>query len=127
MLKRSLLKRSLPKRSWFKSSLLKKSLIMIILFSFILIYVASCKSMIKHMNQRRELDLKIINEAEKKREYYIHRDIKTTYFYIGQNEPLGSGVLDNRSSAWTRNWVKAYGDIDNPTKRNAAKPNMLYK
>jgi hypothetical protein len=31
-------------------------------------------------------------------------------------------MLDNRSSAWTENWVKAYGNIDNPLKRDGYFP-----
>jgi len=54
--------------------------------------------------------------------YPIHKRIKTTFFYIGENDIYKSGVIDNGSSAWTENWVKAYGGIDFPDKRDGYFP-----
>lgn len=54
--------------------------------------------------------------------YPIHKRIKTTFFYIGEKDIYKSGVIDNGSSAWTENWVKAYGGIDFPDKRDGYFP-----
>ena len=54
--------------------------------------------------------------------YHLHKKIKTTYFYIGEKDIYKSGVIDNGSSAWTKDWVKAYGGIDYPDKRNGYFP-----
>ena len=54
--------------------------------------------------------------------YYLHKKIKTTYFYIGEKDVCKSGVIDNGSSAWTKNWIKAYGGIDYPNKRKGLIP-----
>jgi hypothetical protein len=102
--------------------MIRRSLIKLLLFSSILIGVASCKSMVKSRIQRREPEPKVTSKAKKQKEYHFHRDIKTTSFYIGQHEPSDSGMLDNRSSAWTGNWVKAYGSIDRPAKRDGYFP-----
>ena len=60
-------------------------------------------------------------EAQKNR-YFLHKHIKTTYFYIGEKDSSKSGVIDNGSSAWTSDWVKAYGGIDYPDRRNGYFP-----
>lgn len=59
---------------------------------------------------------------ERKNAYVTHRDVRTTYFYVGQYERAGGYHLANRSSAWTENWVEAYGGVDKPHQRNGYLP-----
>ncbi len=61
-------------------------------------------------------------KKHKKIVYYLHKHIKTTYFYVGEKDLYRTGVIDNGSSAWTADWVSAYGGIDLPDKRKGFFP-----
>ena len=54
--------------------------------------------------------------------YPLHRNIRTTYFYVGQHERSGGHLLDNRSSAWTGDWVGSFGGVDFPHRREGYHP-----
>ena len=61
-------------------------------------------------------------EVSNRQNYYLHKKIKTTYFFIGEKDIYKTGVIDNGSSAWTKNWIDAYGGFDNPDGRNGYFP-----
>lgn len=46
-----------------------------------------------------------------------HRDITTTVFWVGEGAGEANRYIHNRSSAWTADWVGAYGGVDDPGKR----------
>jgi len=94
----------------------------ILCISIMLLVISACKSMAKTGGEQKDRGAKR-HKAEKGRsEYYLHRDIMTTYFYVGEHEPTRSGILDNRSSSWTGNWVGSFGDVDHPEKRDGYFP-----
>ena len=78
----------------------------------ILFCIASCKSMVKIAS-----DKSPAGSEDTINDYFLHRDIMTTYFYVGEYALTDSRVIDNRSSAWTANWIEFYGNIDSPEKR----------
>jgi len=95
-------------------------------FIFVFLFTFSCR----HMNRLPQTlekksspeNRKVENKKPEKIEYPVHHNIKATLFYIGQKDITRSGVLDNGSSAWTSDWVGAYGGIDYPFKRNGHFP-----
>ncbi|MFW6138277.1 MAG: hypothetical protein ACOC7U_03800 [Spirochaetota bacterium] len=96
----------------------------------VLMVVVSCRSLVKTTQQKpSQSPSKLPGPGEDNKrvpEYYVHRDIKTTYFYIGQHDVTRSGVLDNGSSAWTEHWIESYGGVDHPDKRNGYFPADFY-
>lgn len=50
-------------------------------------------------------------------EYPLHTDITATVFWVGEGADSSNDYIHNRSSAWTGDWVKAYGGVDNPEER----------
>lgn len=60
--------------------------------------------------------------SEWKKTFYLHKDITSTIFWIGELNVTLSGKLDNRKSAWDVHWQKKFGGIDNPKYRNGYFP-----
>lgn len=90
-----------------------------ILISFCIVF---CKCMAKTINER---NLKTGGRFDRKggeTGYFLHEDITATYFYVGEYKITDRLILDNRSSAWTGNWVGSYGTVDHPEKRNGYFP-----
>ena len=94
----------------------------ILCISIMLLVISACKSMAKTGSEEKDRGAKRHKAESGRREYYLHRDIMTTYFYVGEHEPTRRGILDNRSSAWTGNWVGSFGDVDHPEKRDGYFP-----
>lgn len=46
-----------------------------------------------------------------------HKDIIATVFWVGENETQDNDFIHNRSSAWMRDWVSAFGGVDYPEDR----------
>lgn len=62
-------------------------------------------------------------EAEKaNNSYYLHKDIITTFFWVGEGESEDNGGISNVPSAWDENWAKHFGGEDDPKKRNGYFP-----
>jgi len=100
--------------------------IVILLISF---FFNSCRTSLeltedKSTGTEKQIDNKKISQTNIpiKLKYYLHKKIKTTYFFIGEKDIYKSGVIDNGSSAWTKYWIKTYGGIDNPDRRNGYFP-----
>ena len=74
------------------------------------------------ISEEKNKNLPTRNKPKPHNIYPLHRHIKTTYFYIGEKSGYRSGVIDNGSSAWTKDWVKAYGGVDDPRKRDGYFP-----
>ena len=55
-------------------------------------------------------------------QYPIHRDITTTFFWAGEEAGADNKNISNLPSAWDEQWVKHFGGIDDPNKRNAFFP-----
>jgi len=43
-------------------------------------------------------------------------NIVTTVFYVGEYKKSRVGLLNNRSSAWIKSWVKSFGGVDHPAR-----------
>ena len=54
--------------------------------------------------------------------YPIHKNIWTTYFWIGEDASGENSWVSNHHSAWDEDWVNHYGGIDNPDCRNGYFP-----
>ena len=94
----------------------------IVFVLFVLIAMTVPKSMAKTGDGYQNNGKKKSKSVREKEEYYLHKDIMATYFYVGEHEATKFGLLDNRSSAWTEDWIEAYGDIDHPEKRKGYFP-----
>lgn len=53
-------------------------------------------------------------EEPKTNKYPLHKNIWTTYFYIGEPESEDNGYISNVHSAWDERWVEHFGGIDDP-------------
>jgi hypothetical protein len=56
------------------------------------------------------------------KEYFVHKNISVTLFWIGEDASDDNKEISNNSSAWDDYWVKHYGGTDNPEKRNGYLP-----
>ena len=50
--------------------------------------------------------------------YLIHKNISTTYFWAGEEAGKDNKNISNLPSAWDEQWVKHFGGVDDPNKRN---------
>ncbi|MCC7519464.1 MAG: hypothetical protein IT578_09795 [Verrucomicrobiae bacterium] len=73
------------------------------------------KSLEQTLEQESEL-LKIIQEAP------VHKNIRTTVFWVGERARPRSGWSDNLASAWDRRWKESYGGLDSPVYRKGYRP-----
>jgi hypothetical protein len=58
----------------------------------------------------------------KKSEYPLHKGITATYFWAGEEAGEDNKNISNLPSAWDEEWVKHFGGVDNPKKRNGFFP-----
>lgn len=56
-------------------------------------------------------------ETEQSAEYPLHTNIIATVFWVGEAADDSNDYIHNRSSAWTGDWVAAYGGVDDPMRR----------
>jgi hypothetical protein len=49
--------------------------------------------------------------------YAAHENIRATTFWVGEDADQSNNFIDNHASAWTLDWVGAYGGIDSPSPR----------
>jgi len=122
-----------------KKQFFKKTVYLNIILSLLFILINSCKTSIvmtetpsppqektvkapRKVTKQKSNNSKLESETSPEKPYPIHKRIKTTFFYIGEKDIYKSGVIDNGSSAWTEDWVKAYGGIDFPDKRDGYFP-----
>ena len=54
--------------------------------------------------------------------YPLHKNISTTYFWAGEEADGDNKNISNLPSAWDEDWVKHFGGVDNPDKRNGYLP-----
>lgn len=54
--------------------------------------------------------------------YGLHKDIIATVFWVGEKASKDNDFIGNDKSAWDSNWVKSFGGIDTPNKRNGFYP-----
>ena len=54
--------------------------------------------------------------------YPLHRNVKTTWFYVGEPATEENGYIPNTSSAWDDIWLWHYGGVDDPERRNGYFP-----
>ena len=64
----------------------------------------------------------VVKDMEIDTEYFVHKDITTTLFWVGENADDDNGNISNRPSAWDEKWVKHYGGVDHPKKRDGYFP-----
>ena len=57
--------------------------------------------------------------------YPLHSGIIATYFWIGEGESDDNGGISNVPSAWDENWVKHFGGVDDPKKRDGYFPSKF--
>lgn len=82
------------------------------------------------------MDKKNKEESENKPDkdkYLVHEGIIATVFWVGEGANSSNDNIHNRSSAWSEDWVKQFGGIDNPDDRCGYSPcsfspkeNMFY-
>lgn len=72
-------------------------------------------------------------EKTSQNSYPLHKNISTTYFWAGEEAGEDNKNISNLPSAWDDDWVKHFGGVDNPKKRNglmvasfAPKENSFY-
>jgi hypothetical protein len=58
--------------------------------------------------------------------YSIHRNIKVTMFWIGEEPNENNGWESNSVSAWDDKWLEHYGGVDDPDKRNGYEPAAFF-
>jgi hypothetical protein len=61
-------------------------------------------------------------DLEMPEERYLHEDILTTYFWIGEGESEDNNYISNAVSAWDEKWVEHYGGYDDPECREGFYP-----
>ncbi len=54
--------------------------------------------------------------------YPIHRNVKTTWFYVGEPATEDNRYIPNTSSAWDDIWLWHYGGVDDPNRRKGYLP-----
>jgi hypothetical protein len=54
--------------------------------------------------------------------YYVHTNILTTIFWIGEEAKEENGWVSNSVSAWDDKWQEHYGGVDDPDSRNGYYP-----
>jgi hypothetical protein len=54
--------------------------------------------------------------------YPIHKNISTTYFWVGEEAGKDNKNISNCPSAWDEDWLKHFGGVDDPNKRNGYFP-----
>ena len=54
--------------------------------------------------------------------YPLHSNIKATIFWVGEDATADNDFIDNYSSAWASDWIKLFGGVDTPKKRNGWHP-----
>lgn len=55
-------------------------------------------------------------------EYPLHKNISTTYFWVGEEAGKDNKNISNLPSAWDEDWAKHFGGVDDPGKRNGFCP-----
>jgi hypothetical protein len=61
-------------------------------------------------------------EEELPNKYPIHKNIMTTYFWIGEDASSDNSWISNHHSAWDELWVEHFGGIDDPDCREGYYP-----
>ncbi len=54
--------------------------------------------------------------------YYLHTNITSTIFWVGEEGSSANGYIPNLASAWDSMWMLDYGGIDDPNNRNGYFP-----
>ncbi len=57
-----------------------------------------------------------------KEKYPVHKDISTTFFWVGEPSDEDNHFIPNKASAWDDEWMKHYGGPDDPEKRKNLLP-----
>ena len=52
----------------------------------------------------------------------LHKNIISTYFYVGEGGDSSNDYISNVPSAWDENWTGHFGGIDTPNERNSSYP-----
>lgn len=55
-------------------------------------------------------------------DYPLHRNISVTLFWAGEEAGDDNKDISNLPSAWDEKWVKHFGGVDDPEKRNGYRP-----
>lgn len=54
--------------------------------------------------------------------YPLHKNISTTYFWVGEEAGADNKNISNLPSAWDEDWAKHFGGVDTPDKRSGFFP-----
>ncbi|EKE18615.1 MAG: hypothetical protein ACD_9C00285G0002 [uncultured bacterium] len=62
----------------------------------------------------------IVNKANPKveQEYPMHKNITTTFFWVGEEPGEANKNISNLPSAWDEKWSESFGGVDDPKNRN---------
>ncbi len=61
-------------------------------------------------------------DSAKTSPYLLHKNISTTYFWVGEKAGKDNKNISNLPSAWDENWQIHYGGVDDPVNRNGFYP-----
>ena len=90
--------------------------LILIFLSFVNLFLANTPNLKKRVN------LSETNESEEADKYYLHKEIKATVFWIGEEESEENDYISNRESIWDKAWLENYGGVDDPKNRNGFYP-----
>ncbi|MEW8428763.1 MAG: hypothetical protein AB2615_03535, partial [Candidatus Thiodiazotropha sp.] len=54
--------------------------------------------------------------------YYLHEEVSTTIFWVGEDASAENGYIANHDSAWDVRWMEHYGGVDSPDQRSGYYP-----
>lgn len=64
----------------------------------------------------------VLATKEKASAYPLHKNISTTYFWVGEEAGADNKNISNLPSAWDEDWAKHFGGVDTPDKRSGFFP-----
>ncbi|MEW8410513.1 MAG: hypothetical protein AB2696_16875 [Candidatus Thiodiazotropha sp.] len=54
--------------------------------------------------------------------HYLHEEVSTTIFWVGEDASAENGYIANHDSAWDVRWMEHYGGVDSPDQRSGYYP-----
>jgi hypothetical protein len=64
-------------------------------------------------------------EMSASNKYYLHKNITSTIFWVGEKASDANNDISNSPSAWDENWKKHFGGTDTSQKRNGFYPSAF--
>jgi hypothetical protein len=79
--------------------------------------------MVENMNSKRcgtscRPEVELLEDRCVPSDFPVHRNIITTFFWVGEPGDAANGFIPNAASAWDDRWQQHYGAVDDPFHRN---------